>query len=387
MRIPHLMSMKLTLFKYPISFLLFIQVSICFSQSYERGKLDPRWKTNTSKRVVEISEFTSLMPRDGFEVFNNPEFIEKEEYESYYFRFEPVISLVIEGEARAYPLNVLTYHEIANDIIKGIPVAVTYCPLCNSGVVFDRRFTANNNSYVFDFGVSGMLRKSDMVMWDKQTETWWQQLTGEGLVGELSGEMLSFIPSQIISIEEFFDAYPDGKIMMSHQLEKYGEAYGANPYDKYDSLGTGVNSRFFKEDASDRLPPMERIIEIGNGGQYKIYPFSTISKRKVINDSFYGKNIVIFYTGKTVSVLDEKNISESSHIGTATVFSSVVKGEVLNFKKKGNIFIDTKTKSKWDITGKCLEGKYIGSQLVREVHSNHFAFAWLSFHPDSEIYE
>ena len=357
-----------------------------YAQEFVRGKFDPRWETDTTKTIVNLREFKSLMPRDGFEVFNNPDFIPKEEALNFYFRFEPVIAVEVEGEARAYPLNVLTFHEIANDEIKGIPIAVTYCPLCNAGIVYDRRFMHGGKDYIFDFAVSGMLRKSDMVMWDKQTETWWQQLTGEGLVGELSGEMLNYIPSLIISVEEFFTSHPDGKIMLSHKTDNYGSTYGTNPYQSYDSLGN-KGSRFFDEEIDDRLPAMERVVDIENGGHYKIYPFKKIKKKKVINDDFNGKRVAIFYSGKTVSVLDEKNIKDSHHIGTVTVFSSIVDGRRLTFKHKKGKFVDLETNSVWDITGKSIEGALKGKQLVTEVHSNHFAFAWLAFHPESEIYE
>lgn len=376
-------------FKCRLTILLVISLAIVIqvqAQKFVRGKFDPRWKTDTTQSIVNLREFKSLMPRDGFEVFNNPDFISKDEALNFYFRFEPVISIEIEGEARAYPLNVLTFHEIANDEINGIPIAVTYCPLCNAGIVYDRRFKHGDKNYVFDFGVSGMLRKSDMVMWDKQTETWWQQLTGEGLVGELNGEILNFFPSLIISVEEFFSSNPEGKIMISHKKDNYGQTYGTNPYHNYDSLGN-QGSKFFDEVIDDRLPAMERVVDIENGGEYKIYPFKKIRKSKVINDDFNGKRIVIFYAGKTVSVLDKKNIEDSHHVGTVTVFSSIVDGIVLTFKRKKGKFIDTETGSVWDITGKCVEGSYIGKQLVTEVHSNHFAFAWLAFHPESEIYK
>ncbi len=374
-----------------LRFTLLLGISLCLvfsvqAQKFVRGKFDPRWKTDTTRTTVDLREFKSLMPRDGFEVFNNPDFIGKDKSLDFYFRFEPVIAVEIDGEARAYPLNVLTFHEIANDVIMGIPIAVTFCPLCNAGIVYDRRFKHKGKELIFDFGVSGMLRKSDMVMWDKQTETWWQQLTGEGLVGELSGEALNFFPSLIISVEEFFSSNPDGKIMISHKKENYGQTYGTNPYHNYDSLGN-QGSKFFDGQINDRLPAMERIVDIENGGAYKIYPFKEIKKRKVINDDFNGKKIVIFYAGKTVSVLDNKNIEDSHHVGTATVFSSIVEGKLLTFKKKKGKFVDKETGSVWDITGKCIEGQYVEKQLVTEVHSNHFAFAWLAFHPDSEIYK
>ena len=111
---------------------------------------------------------------------------------------EPVIYLEINNESKIYPIRVLTWHEIVNDEVGGVPVSVTYCPLCNASIVFDRRF----EDRILDFGTSGRLRKSDLIMYDRQTETWWQQFTGEGIVGELAGKKLKKIPALIISFEE-----------------------------------------------------------------------------------------------------------------------------------------------------------------------------------------
>jgi hypothetical protein len=190
----------------------------------------------------------------------------------------------------------------------------------------------------------------------------------------------------IISVEEFFLSHPDGKIMISHKKDNYGQTYGTNPYHNYDSLGN-QGSKFFDEEVDDRLPAMERVVDIENSGKYKIYPFKKIGKSKVINDNFNGKDIVIFYAGKTISVLDEKDIEDSKHVGTVTVFSSIVEEKKLTFKKKKGYFIDNETRSVWDITGKCIDGPHKEKQLATEVHSNHFAFAWLAFHPESEIYK
>lgn len=355
------------------------------AQQFVRGHFDPRWQTDTTQTNISLRELKSLLPRDGFQVISNPKFVDKEGWQAYYFRFEPVIALSVDGTQKAYPLNVLTFHEIANDVIANIPIAVTYCPLCNAGVVYDRRLNLRGKTYVLDLAVSGMLRKSDMVMWDKQTETWWQQLTGEGLVGTLQGQQLNVLVSQIISVEEFFDSYPEGQIMVSPVKENYDGEYGTNPYVKYDSLGN-QGSKFFDGPPDSRLPAMERLIDVENGGKYKVYPFSSIKRKRVINDDFEGKHLVIFYTAKTVSVLDAALIKDARHVGTATVFSSVVDGKTMIFKRKRGKFIDHATGSVWDITGKCVEGALKGKQLVTEPHSNHFAFAWLAFYPDSKIY-
>ena len=143
---------------------------------------------------------------------------------------EPVILFENAGDARAYPLQILTWHEIVNDEVGGLPVSVTFCPLCNSGIVFDRRL----EGVVYDFGTSGNLRNSDLIMWDRQTESWWQQLTGKAIVGELTGQMLIFLPSIIISWEDFKTNKPEGKVLS--QDTGFRRDYGRNPYVGYDRV-------------------------------------------------------------------------------------------------------------------------------------------------------
>ena len=108
---------------------------------------------------------------------------------------EPVVGRIINGKARAYPLRILTWHEIVNDGLGSVPVIVTYCPLCNSAIIFDRRLDGK----VLDFGTTGKLRHSDMVMYDRQTENWWQQFLGQGIVGEMTGKRLKTIPARLES--------------------------------------------------------------------------------------------------------------------------------------------------------------------------------------------
>ena len=301
----------------------------------------------------------------------------------FYFEHEPVISVENKGIAKAYPLSVLMYHEIVNDNLGDLPILATYCPLCNAAIVFDRRLTFNGKDYLLDFGVSGMLRKSDLVMWDRQTESWWQQLMGEALVGKLAGAELSFINSQIISLNEFSETYPEGLVLSTET--GHLRDYGTNPYIGYDDPGN-KQPRLFLEKPDTRLPAMERVIDICVNGKYKIYPLSVVSEKKVINDSFQDQHIVIFYTEKTVSVLDENNIASSKKVGSATAFDPRVENEILVFDKFDNGFKDRNTGSTWTITGKCTEGHLKGRKLRTLRHGNHFAFAWFAFYPESEIY-
>ncbi|MFD2515785.1 DUF3179 domain-containing protein [Pontibacter locisalis] len=357
-----------------------------FAQLKNPRNIPYHWKTDTTNRTVKLSEFTVAVPKGAFPVLNTPTFIGAEKGRQAYFRHEPVISLAIDGQARAYPLNVLTVHEIANDTLAGIPILVTYCPLCNASVVYDRRLNHKGQERLLTFGVSGMLRHSDMVMYDLQTETWWQQLMGHALVGKLAGAELKVIPSLVISVEEFFQRYPNGQIL-SPQTGLAG-GYGQNPYIGYDDLkGSPYDAFIDKAKEDKRLPPMERVVDVESKGNRKIYPFSVIEKKGVINDTFHNKHIVIFYKSGTVSVLDERDISKSRNVGSATLFNAVLDGKKLTFLKKGDQFTDQETGSTWDITGRSIAGPMKGKQLRVEPHSNHLAFAWLAFYPESEIYK
>lgn len=369
--------------KFVLTLCFMLLASILAQAQSNPRKVATNWTTDTSRYVVPLDEFTVLLAPDGIPPIDRPKYWNREMSEKVFFAHEPVISVAINGEAKAFPLSILTYHKIVNDSIGGVPVTVTYCPLCNAAIVFDRRLRYNEKDYLLDFGVSGMLRNSDLVMWDRQTQSWWQQFTGSGLVGELSGAQLEFLPSMLISLEEFFISYPEG--MMLSTETGHERQYGTNPYSGYDNL-ENTQPRLFFNKVDNRLPPMERVIDIHVKGKYKIYPLSKISERKVINDSFQSQSLVIFYTSKTVSVLDNTNISESRQVGSVTVFRPEVDGQKLKFVKKRMGFVDKQTKSVWSITGECISGELEGKQLQPVTHGNHFAFVWFAFHPESEIY-
>ncbi|MGM5469717.1 DUF3179 domain-containing protein [Flavobacteriaceae bacterium LMO-SS05] len=347
-------------------------------------QIETKWKTDLSKNSVPLDEFLTLLKPDQIPPINTPSFITIEEAKKTYFEHEPVIAIEINKEAKAYPLSVLMYHEIVNDNIGGVPIIATYCPLCNAAIAFNRNLEFNGQTYLLDFGVSGMLRKSDMVMWDRQTESWWQQFTGEALVGDLNGAELEFIPSLLISLSDFSKNYPNGKVLSTHN--GLGDVnYAENPYVNYDDINNKTPF-LFKETVDERLPAMERIVDVSFDGTTRIYPLTTIQKETVINDSINNNPLVIFYETKTLSVLDAKEIDKSKAVGAVTVFSPKVDGKTLTFIKKGDSFFDKETNSEWTIAGKCIAGKHEGIHLETIRSGNHFAFAWFAFQPECEIY-
>ena len=196
-------------------YLLLVSITISYvnAQLHNPRNVEYTWKTDTTRSAVDLDEITVVLPRNSFPKIDYPKFIGKGEGLKEFLKQEPVISVSINGDSKAYPLNILTMHEISNDSLGGVPILPTYCPLCNSSVVYDRRLKHDEKDYLLDFEVSGMLRNSDLIMADKQTETWWQQLMGIGIVGELANVELEVIPSLVISVEDFFGRYPNGGIL------------------------------------------------------------------------------------------------------------------------------------------------------------------------------
>jgi hypothetical protein len=171
-----------------------------------------------------------------------------------------VIAFELNGEARAYPLQILIWHEIVDDTVSGVPVAITFCPLCNTAIAFDRRV----DGQALRFGTTGNLRRSDLVMWsDDPGETWWQQITGEALVGDLVGHQLTPLPAEIVSFADFKAAFPHGQVLSRDT--GHPRSYGTNPYVGYDSINS---SPFLYSGPQDgRLPPMERVATVELRGQ------------------------------------------------------------------------------------------------------------------------
>jgi len=133
------------------------------------------WRTDFTKHAVSLTEFQDGgPPRDGIPPIDDPKPVALASGDRFLTPHEPVIAVQVGGQARAYPEQILVWHEIVNDDLGGIPIAVSYCPLCNSAIVFDRHVGAQT----LTFGTTGKLRNSDLVMWDRQTQSWWQQFTG-----------------------------------------------------------------------------------------------------------------------------------------------------------------------------------------------------------------
>jgi len=232
------------------------------------------------------------------------------------------------------------------------------------------------------FGVYGLLRMSDLVMYDNVSESFWQQFTGEAIVGDMVGSRLDFIPAQIISFMQFKDSYPNGTVLSKET--GYERDYGRNPYVGYDDIDQ--TPFLFKEELDGRLPPNEKVIAIKEEGLLKAYPYSITLIEKVINDKINEMHVVVFHGDGAVSALDESSIADSKEVGSTGVFNPIVNGKILTFKYKDGFFTDNETRSRWNITGSAIDGELKGIQLKRIKHGDYFAFAWLAFRPETEVY-
>jgi hypothetical protein len=338
------------------------------------------WSTDFSRRTVEWEEILSGgPPKDGIPAVDEPTFESVEAAGEWLAERDPVIMFEHKGEVRAYPLAILIWHEIINDVVGGDPVAITFCPLCNASIAFD----ATLDGEALDFGTTGKLRNSDLIMYDRQTESWWQQFTGEAIVGEYVGRRLNFLPSQVISFEDFAENFPDAQVLARPPASRN---YGRNPYTGYD---TNPGRPFlYTGDLDERLLPTERVMGVELNGEIKAYPFSTLSEEGVINDELGGVPIVVFHKAGTASALDGGEISENRDVGSAAVFDRRMGDQPLTFSANGDgTFTDAETGSVWNILGEATDGELAGSQLEQILAFDHFWFAWSGFFPDTALYE
>jgi len=337
------------------------------------------WRTDFTRCIVPLREFRSGgPPRDGIPPIDAPRFESVAQADVWLRPREPVIYLELQGEARAYPLQILTWHEIANDNVGATPVAVTFCPLCNTAIVFDRRL----DDRLLDFGTTGNLRLSDLVMWDRQTETWWQQVTGEALVGELAGRRLAMMPAGIIAWSEFRRQRPGGRVLSRDT--GFQRDYGRNPYVGYDDVS---QSPFLFAGPSDgRLRPMERVVTVSLGGQHVAYPFSALRERRVIADDVGRQRIVVLFEPGAASALDAAQIATSRDVGATAVYLAAIDGRSLTFSWQDDAFVDAETGTQWTLLGEAAAGPLEGSRLEPVIHTDAFWFASAAFFPTIRIW-
>jgi len=283
----------------------------------------------TSVDLADI--FSGGPPKEGIPSIDDPSFVPVGEADLP--DREPVIGFAVGDDIRAYPLRILMWHEIVNDVVGGVPVAVTFCPLCNAAMVFDRRV----DDQVLEFGTTGKLRYSDLVMYDRQTESWWQQFVGEAIVGVMTGTKLKHLPARIESFAKFRQRAPNGQVLTPGF--SYLRSYGNNPNEGYDSL---TMPWLYRGDLPDNIPPLARVVTVDG----EAWSLTLLRDRRVITKG----DVVITWSAGQASALDTATIAEGADVGNVVV-----------------------------------QRKMADGSLVDIAYSVDFAFAFHAFNPDAPI--
>jgi hypothetical protein len=283
------------------------------AEAAEKAVDDPRllhwqsegWQTNFSKLEIDpASVLSGGPPRDGIPSIDDPQFIPVADEGEIPDR-EPVVSVVVNGDARAYPLRIMMWHEIVNDEVGGVPLAVTYCPLCNASIVFE----ATLDGTPLEFGTTGKLRNSDLIMYDRRTQSWWQQFSGEAIAGEYAGRSLKMLPSRLDSWARFKQEHPDGKVLIPSNPEM--RAYWRNPYANYDSAAAPF---LFKGTLPVGIHAMERVVLVRGDDPFAI-ALPLLEKEGEIRE---GDKVLRWEAGQA-SALDTASIAEGRDVGNVTV--------------------------------------------------------------------
>jgi len=316
------------------------------------------------KNIVPLNEIVSGgPPQDGIPSIDNPKFVSVSEADKFLQDADQVVGLNVNGDIRAYPLQILVWHEIVNDNVGGTPVAVTYCPLCFTNQVFNRTV----DGQTVEFGTSGKLYNSNLVMYDRNSNSLWSQALGQAIVGKQAGLKLDRIPFDVAFWREWKQLYPDTNVLSRDTGSS--RPYGADPYRSYYSN----NDLFFPvSNKDDRLELKEIIVGLENGGQFKAYKLQQIQDTRVINDRIGDKSLALF----------------SLYPFMVRVFDSTLDGQKLEFQynKNSSKITDKQTGSEWNFDGIGTAGPMKGKHLLRLPYDEGFWFEWVAFHPKTALY-
>ena len=319
-------------------------------------------------------------PADGIPSIDAPVFLSVPENLEILPPNEPVVALEINGDARAYPVRALVWHEIVNDTVGGVPVVVTYCPLCNSAATFDRRVDGAQTT----FGTSGMLYHSALVMYDRATESLWTHFNGTSIIGLLTGVELDEYPSPLMAWSDFRGTYPTGSVL-DWTRTGYSRDYGASPYAGYDDPGGSPD--LFRGDVDDRAAAMQRVVGIAVAGESIAISLDLLMQGSgSITPLMVGdQSVVVFWSKGQSSALDDATLAGGRDVGSVGVFLPAVDQMILTFEYDGAFFVDAETGSRWSIAGDAFAGPLKGAQLDRVAHLDTFWFAWAAYEPDTTL--
>lgn len=339
-------------------------------------------------RQLDVERFpTSLVPRDrivsggpppdGIPAIDDPAFVGVRDVD-WLDDAEAVLVLRLAGTVRVYPVQIMLWHEIVNDEVDGRPVAVTYCPLCNSAVAFDRRVGRR----VLDFGTSGALYQSAMVMYDRQTETLWTHFDGRAVVGTMVGASLHRLPVSTVAWRDVRRAHPEARILSRDT--GVDRPYGRNPYGAYDQRDAPLTG-FFAGDPDTRAAAMRRVVGVGGDTAALAVVTAHLAEVGVVADVLDDRPLTVWHTRGTRSPLGDHDVTGGEDVGATGAFVAEHGGRVLTFARSGGRFVDDQTATTWNILGEAVDGPLAGQRLRAVPHVDTFWFAWATYRPDTRL--
>ena len=326
--------------------------------------------------LIDPAELVQGAPFDRIPSVDDPVVLPRAEADQALAPQEQVLLVEQGGQARAYPVRSLIRHEIVNDELGGLPVAVTWCPLCNTGIAFDRRVEGQ----AAEFGVSGLLYRSALVMFDRRTRSLWPQPLGKAALGPLKGTELPVLPASLLPWQEVRAAHPDVTVALSSRGELEETA---NPYSGYD-----VSDKPFLYDGEvdPRLPAFTRVAGVSFGGTARAYSYDLLRRERAVNTTVTDVPLVVLWAPGSASPLETRDVREGRDVGSSAVYDPRVDGQTLEFVPAGEReFTDRQTGSRWSLAGVALAGPLEGRRLTPLPHSDAFWFAWAAFHTDTEL--
>ena len=296
-------------------------------------------------RLSDASESTIRRLRDAIRPVYEPVQYQSVDGGDWLSDSDTVMGYVSESGAFAYPIKFLNFHELVNDTIDGVPLIITYCPLCGSGVIYDRRL----DGVTHVFGNTSALYENDLVMFDHATGSFWFQIGGEAIVGALTGSRLKPLPSATLPWGVWKELHPATQILARVQGFPSFPDYDTDPFTSYKARVDDLRFPFpVTEDKIDtRLPASTITLTVITGGMEKAYPVELMGDA-VANDIVGGEPVVVFSRADGM-------------FGTA--FSRLVGGEALTFSIARGVITDAETGSTWSLFGEAVEGELSGASL------------------------
>lgn len=351
------------------------------------GRAGFEFTTDFSRATISYADVISGGPsKDGIPAIDAPRFEPVTAASGWLEPQEGVLVVDRNDEVHVYPLQILMWHEIVNDVVGGEPVAVTYCPLCNTGIAFSRL----HYGAVLDFGTTGRLRFSNLIMYDRQTESWFQQGSGDAVAGFWAGTQLRFVPVMMMPFGEAAVTWPDARVLSRET--GYARSYGRNPYVGYDSSEVPfLLDRTFSAEVPDGSEPglLDRVVSVEHNGAAAAVSYGRLQEEGVVNVEVGGAAIVVIWAPGTASALDAARVADGDDVGSANAFfARTTEGRSLTLRRAPEATtvqgvavaaVDEETGSAWSVAGRSLSGPLSGSVLEPAIGLQHFWFSYAAF--------